>query len=249
MAGHSHWNNIQHRKGAADKKRGKLWSKMSRLIITAARNGGGDPGMNLKLRYAIDKAREASMPKDTIERAIKRGTGELAGTTLEEITYEGFAGNVAIMVEVLTDNRNRTNGEIRKIFERGGGNLGSPGCVGYLFERKGIFSVDAAGTDEDTLMGIALDAGADDLKRVGSHFEITTDPAVFQQVQDALQKNNVTPTAAEITQLAKVAVDVDGETARKVLRLMDALDDHDDTQNVYTNANITEEIMAAVANE
>src|SRR4051794_34324997 len=138
MSGHSHWATIKHKKGALDARRGKLWSKLSRAIIIAARHGGGDPGMNLKLRYAIDKAREASMPKDTIERAIKRGTGELAGATLEEITYEGFAGNVAIMVEVLTDNRNRTNGEIRKIYERAGGNVGSPGCVSYLFERKGV---------------------------------------------------------------------------------------------------------------
>src|SRR5262249_30722587 len=182
--------------------------------------------------------------------AIKRGTGEMEGVTFEEITYEGYGpASVAILIEVLTDNRNRTNSEIRKIFERAGGKMGSPGSVAYLFERKGLFSVDAAATDEDSLMGVALDAGADDLKRVGSHFEVTCDPAAFPQVQDALQKNNLTPTVAEITQVAKVPVDVDADGARKVMRLMEALDDHDDVQNVYTNANISEEIMAEVGNE
>src|SRR5437868_4959142 len=166
MSGHSHWATIKHKKGAIDAKRGKLWSKLSRAIIIAARHGGGDPNMNLKLRYAIDKARAVSMPKDNIDRAVKRGTGEIEGVVYEEITYEGFGpGGVAILVDVLTDNRNRTAGEVRKIFERGGGNMGAAGCVGYMFERKGLFSVPAAGVDEDTLMGIILNAGADDMKR------------------------------------------------------------------------------------
>src|SRR5579883_875065 len=174
MSGHSHWATIKHKKGAIDAKRGKLWSKLSRAIIIAARNGGGDPTMNLKLRYAIDKAREVSMPKDNIERAIKRGTGEVEGQTFEEVTYEGYGpGGVAILVETLTDNRNRTNSEIRKIFERSGGKMGSAGNVGYLFERKGVFSIDASTVDEDTLMSIALDAGAEDLKRAGSTFDVT----------------------------------------------------------------------------
>src|SRR4051812_46070269 len=165
MSGHSHWATIKHKKGAVDAKRGKLWSKLSRAIIIAARHGGGDPNMNLKLRYAIDKARQVSMPKDNIERAIKRGTGEIDGAIYEELTYEGYGpGNVAVLVEVLTDNRNRTAGEVRKIFERSGGKMGSAGCVAYLFERKGVLVVNAADTDEDTLMGIALDAGAADLK-------------------------------------------------------------------------------------
>jgi YebC/PmpR family DNA-binding regulatory protein len=247
MSGHSHWATIKHKKGAIDAKRGKLWSKLSRAIIIAARHGGGDPTMNLKLRYAIDKARQVSMPKDNIDRAIKRGTGELEGMTYEEITYEGFGpGGVAVLVDVLTDNRNRTAGEIRKIFERNGGNMGSAGCVGYLFERKGIFSVNAAGVDEDTLMGIALDAGADDLKRAGTTFDITCDPAAFAKVQEALQKNNVAVAHSEITQLGKTSMDVDAETAKRVLRLHEALDDHDDVQNVYTNLNITEELMAEV---
>src|SRR6266446_5861715 len=192
MSGHSHWATIKHKKGAIDAKRGKHFSKLSRAIIIAARHGGGDPEMNLKLRYAIDKARQASMPKDNIERAVKRGTGEMEGITLEEITYEGFGpGGVAILVDVLTDNRNRTTGEIRKIFERGGGNMGSAGCVAYLFERKGVLTVAASAVDEDTLLAIVLDAGADDLKREGDVFAITCDPTSFNQVQEALQASNV----------------------------------------------------------
>src|SRR5579884_2445626 len=172
MSGHSHWATIKHKKGAIDAKRGKLFSKLSRAIIIAARHGGGDPEMNLKLRYAIDKARSVSMPKDNIERAIKRGTGDMEGAVFEEITYEGYGpGGVAILVDVLTDNRNRTAGEIRKIFEKGGGKMGSAGNVAYLFERKGIIAVPASATDEDTLMGIILEAGADDLKQHGDAFE------------------------------------------------------------------------------
>jgi YebC/PmpR family DNA-binding regulatory protein len=248
MSGHSHWATIKHKKGAIDAKRGKLFSKLSRAIIIAARHGGGDPEMNLKLRYAIDKARQVSMPKDNIERAIKRGTGELEGAIYEELTYEGYGpGSVAILVDVLTDNRNRTAGEVRKIFDRHGGKMASAGSVAFQFERKGLFSVSAAGVDEDTLMGIALDAGADDMKRSGSIFEITCDPAHFNAVQEALKKNNITPQVAEITQIGKALVDVDPETAQKVLRLVEALDDHDDVQNEYTNLNLTEELAAQMA--
>ncbi len=250
MSGHSHWATIKHKKGAIDAKRGKLFSKLSRAIIIAARHGGGDPEMNLKLRYAIDKARSVSMPKDNIERAIKRGTGEMEGMTFEEIVYEGYGpGGVAVLVEVLTDNRNRTAGEIRKTFDRCGGKMGSAGCVGYLFERKGVFSIDAATTDEDTLLALALDAGADDVKRAGSTFDITCDPAIFNQVQEMLKKNNLTPVVAEISQVAKVPADVDMETGKKVLRLMEALDDNDDVQNVYSNVNMTEELMTALSKE
>jgi YebC/PmpR family DNA-binding regulatory protein len=248
MSGHSHWATIKRQKGAADAKRGKLFSKLSRAIIIAARAGGGDPETNLKLRYAIDKARQASMPKDNIERAIKKGTGEVEGTSFEEITYEGYGpGGVAIMVDVTTDNRNRTAGEIRKIFERAGGKLGSQGAVAWMFERKGLLAVDAAAMDEDRLLEIVLDAGADDLKRAGSNFEITCDPAHFTMVQEALTKNGLTPTTAEISYLPKAPADVDTETAKKVLHLMELLDEHDDVQNVYSNMNITEEVMAAVA--
>jgi YebC/PmpR family DNA-binding regulatory protein len=247
MSGHSHWATIKHKKGAIDAKRGKLFSKLSRAIIIAARHGGGDPETNLKLRYAIDKARQVSMPKDNIERAVKRGTGEMEGLTFEEILYEGYGpGGVAILVEVLTDNRNRTASEIRKIFERSGGKMGSAGCVAYLFERKGIFSIDASTTDEDTLMGVALDAGADDLKRSGSTFDITCDPSLFSHVQQALQQHGLTPVVAEISQVPKAPVDVEAETGKKVVRLMEALDDQDDAQNVYSNVNISEEMVAGV---
>ena len=249
MSGHSHWATIKHKKGAIDAKRGKMFSKLSRAIIIAARHGGGDPEMNLKLRYAIDKARQVSMPKDNIERAVKRGTGETEGVTFEELTYEGYGpGSIAVLVDVLTGNRNRTSGEVRKIFDRHGGKMASAGAVAYQFERKGLFSVDAAGVDEDTLMGIALDAGADDMKRTGSVFEITCDPAHFNQVQDALKKNNINPQVAELMQIGKALVDADAETARKVMKLVEALDDHDDVQNVYTNLNLTEEVAAEMAN-
>ena len=245
MSGHSHWATIKHKKGAIDAKRGKLWSKLSRAIIIAAKNGGGDPVMNLKLRYAIDKAREVSMPKDNIERAIKRGTGEQEGVTFEELTYEGFGPDgVAILVDVLTDNRNRTNGEVRKIFERGGGKMGSSGNVAFLFERKGLIAVESAGVDEDNLMGIALDAGAEDLKNQGDVFEITTDPTAFTKVKEAIEAAGIKIANAELSQVAKAARDVDEETGRKVARLMESLDDHDDVQNVYTDANLTAAMMA-----
>jgi YebC/PmpR family DNA-binding regulatory protein len=245
MAGHSHSANIAVRKGKQDALRAKLYSKLSRYIIIAARNGGGDPDTNLKLRYAIDKARAVSMPRDNIERAIKRGTGELAGAVEEELSYEGFGpGGVAVFVDVVTDNRNRTNGEVRKLFEKGGGNMGGPGCVGYLFERKGLFVVDAKGADEDALMNLALEAGADDLAREGDNFEITCDVGAFSQVQEALTKAGITPSSAEIAMLPKTTVDVDVETGKRVLKLMDLLDEHDDVQNVYTNANLTDEMMA-----
>jgi YebC/PmpR family DNA-binding regulatory protein len=246
MSGHSHWAKIKRAKGAVDAKRGKLWSKLSREIIVAAKHGGGDPTMNLKLRYAIDKAREVSMPRDNIDRAIKRGTGEIEGLTFEEISYEGYGpGGVALLVEVMTDNRNRTAGEIRKVFEKGGGKMASAGSVAYLFERKGVFAIASSATDEDTLMSIVLDAGADDLKPVGDTFEVICDPAAFGQVKAALEAKQLTPLAAEIQQVAKVPVDADTETGLKVLRLSDAFDDHDDVQHVYSNLNVTDAMLAA----
>jgi YebC/PmpR family DNA-binding regulatory protein len=247
MSGHSHWATIKHKKGATDAKRGRLWSKLSRAIIIAAKNGGGDPGMNLKLRYAIDKARAVSMPKDNIERAIKRGTGDMEGVVFEEITYEGYGPEgTAILVEVLTDNRNRTAGEVRKIFEKSGGKMGSAGNVGFLFERKGVTTVDAAGMDEDTLMDIVLDAGAEDLKKVDFSFEITCDPKVFHQIQTALEQNNIKPQMAEIPMVPKAPREVDIETGHRVMRLMEALDDHDDVQNVYSDVHISEAMIAAM---
>jgi YebC/PmpR family DNA-binding regulatory protein len=250
VSGHSKWHSIKHAKGAADAARGKLFARLARQIEVAARAGGGDVEANPTLRTMVQKARDASMPKDNIERAIKRGTGETEGLVFEEITYEGIGpGSVAFLVDVVTDNRNRTAGEIRKIFERGGGKMGSAGNVAFRFERKGLFSVNAEGADEDTLMGIALDAGADDLKHVGGHFEITCDPAHFAKVQEALQQYNIATVVSEISQLPKAPLDVDKEAAMKVIRLHEALDDHDDVQNVYTDLNMSEELMAEVAKE
>jgi YebC/PmpR family DNA-binding regulatory protein len=245
MAGHSHSANIAVRKGKQDAARAKLFSKLSRYIIIAARAGGGDPETNLKLRYAIDKARAVSMPRDNIERAIKRGTGELEGAQMEELVYEGFGpGGVAVIVDVLTDNRNRTNGEVRKIFERGGGNMGGPGSVAYLFDRKGVFVIPAAGTTEDALMNIVLEAGGEDLKPDGENFEVTSDVTAFTGVQAALEKAGIKPEIAEIQQVPKAITEVDLETGKKVSRLLDLLDEHDDVQNVYCSANLTAEMVA-----
>ncbi|MBN9122833.1 MAG: YebC/PmpR family DNA-binding transcriptional regulator [Planctomycetes bacterium] len=246
MAGHSHAKNIMRHKAVVDAKRGKLFSKLSRYIIIAARAGGGDPTMNLPLRYAIDKARAVSMPKDNIEKAIKRGTGELEGASYDEVMYECYGpGGVAVLVDVLTDNRNRTNGEIKKIFERANANDGKPGSVAYLFDRKGFFAIDAAKhPDEDALMAVALDAGAEDLKREGDAFEITCDPSSFSAVADALKKAGVETTEAEVTYLPKAQKEIDVETGKKVVRFLDALDDHDDVQNVYTDAILTDEMAA-----
>lgn len=250
MAGHSHWANIQRSKGAADAKRGRLFSKLSRYILIAARNGGGDPDMNLRLRYAIDKARAVSMPKENIERAIKKGTGELEGVTFEEMNYEGYGpAGIAILVEITTDNRARTSGEVRNIFEKGGGKMGNPGAVAWMFERKGLFVLDAASTTEDALMELALEAGADDVKSVGKTFEITCPAEAYLTLQQALTKQGLTPTTAELTQLPKTPIDVSVEDARRVLRLMELLDENDDVQNVYSNMNLTEEVAAAAAAE
>jgi YebC/PmpR family DNA-binding regulatory protein len=233
-------------KAIVDAKRGKLFSKLSRYIIIAARAGGGDPDMNLRLRYAIDKARSVSMPKDNIEKAIKRGTGELEGANYDEVIYEGYGpGGVAVLVEVMTDNRNRTNGEIKKIFERANATVGVPGSVGYMFDRKGFFALDAAKyPDEDALMTLALDAGAEDLRREGDVFEITADPSKFSAVLDALKAANIETTEAEVKYLSKMQKDLDLETGKKVVKFIEALDDHDDVQNVHTDANITPEMAA-----
>ena len=246
MAGHSHSANIAHRKAAVDSKRAKLWSKLSRAIIIAARHGGGDPTMNLKLRYAIDKARAVSMPKENIEKAIKRGTGELEGVSYDEIMYEGYGpGGVAVLVEVMTDNRNRTNGEIKKIFERANANVGVPGSVAFMFDRKGFFAIDAAKyPDEDKLMTLALDAGAEDLKREGDVFEITSDPSSFSAVSEAIKGAGVETLEAEVKYLPKMQKDIDVETGKKVVKFIDALDDHDDVQNVHTDAILTDEMAA-----
>lgn len=245
MAGHSHWNNIQRTKGVADAKRGKVFSKLSRYIMIAAKAGGGDPDSNLKLRYAIDKARSVSMPKENIERAVKKGTGELEGISFDEIAYEGYgAGGAAILIDITTDNRARTSGEIKKIFEKGGGKIGTPGTVAWLFERKGIVLIDATKTTEEQLMEVALEAGAEDIQRNGDNFEVTCDPSSYTAVQDAIAKAMIEVISTELTQVAKTPVDADVETQQKVMKLMEMLDDHDDVQNVYTNLNITAEAAA-----
>lgn len=244
MAGHSHSANIAVRKGKQDAARAKLFSKLSRYILIAARNGGGDPATNLRLRYAIDKARAVSMPKDNIERAIKKGTGELEGESYEEITYEGYGpGGVAILVETLTEKRTRTNGDVQIAFDKNGGTKGTPGCVAYLFERKGLFVLDAKKyPDEDAVMTAALEAEADDFKREGDFYEVTCDPSKFPAVQEALTGAGYETVEADVKNLAKTLVGVDVETGKKVMRLIDALDALDDVQNVYTNADITDEM-------
>jgi len=247
MAGHSHWANISRKKAIIDNKRGKLWSKLAKAIIVAAKSGG-DPGMNLRLRYAIEDAKAVSMPKENIQRAIKTGTGEFEGGNLEETLYEGYGpGGVAVMCEILTDNRNRTAPEIRKIFELNGGKLGSTGCVAYLFERKGVFVVPAEKIDEDRLLEIAMEAGADDVKADGDKFEVVSSPEVFGQVGEALRAAGIEPESSQIQRMPTSTVDVeDPETARQVLKLMEALDNHDDVQNVTANFNIPEEAMAQI---
>jgi len=247
MAGHSHWAGIKHKKALIDNKRGKLWSKLSKAIIVAAKVGGGDPAMNLRLRYAIDDAKAVSMPKDNIQRAIKKGTGELDGGNFEEVLYEGYGpGGVAVLCEILTDNRNRTAGEIRKIFEVNDGKLGETGCVAWMFDRKGLFVIPADQISEEALMELALEVGADDVRRADATFEVTCDPAVFQQVAEALKAHPLEPEVQEVTRIPTVTVDLDAETGRKVLRLMELLDDHDDVQAVSANFNIPDEAMAEI---
>jgi YebC/PmpR family DNA-binding regulatory protein len=247
MAGHSHWANIAHKKGLIDSKRGKLWSKLAKAIIVAAKAGGGDPNSNLRLRYAIIDAKAGNMPKDTIDRAIKKGTGELEGVNYEEVLYEGYGpGGVAVLCDILTDNRNRTAGEVRKIFEMAGGKLGATGCVAWMFERKGVVEIPADQIDEDSLMELTLEAGADDVRRDGDNFAVTSSPDAFNSVCDAIDKANLKTEVRQITRLPKDTVDLDVETARAVLKLMDALDDHDDVQKVAANFNIPDEAMAAI---
>ena len=251
MSGHSHWAGIKHKKALVDAKRGKMWSKLSKAIIVAAKTGGsGDPDMNLRLRYAIDDAKAVSMPKDNIQRAIKKGTGELDGGNFDEIVYEGYGpGGVAVLCEVLTDNRNRTAPEIRKCFEICHGKLGSTGCVAWMFQSKGLFLIPVDRTDEDTLMELALEAGADDVNRVGGNFEITCEVNAYQDISKALADAQIEPEMNQITRIPQNTIDLDAGTARKVLKLMERLDDHDDVQNVSANFNIPDEIMAEIGEE
>ncbi len=245
MAGHSHSANIAHRKGTVDAKRGKLFTKLCRAIQVAAKNGGGDPDMNLKLRYAIDKARSYSCPKDNIDRSIKKGTGELGADSYEEIVYEGYGpGGVAVLCEVLTDNRNRTAGELRKAFEVSGGNLGATGCVSYLFNFKGLFLVDAKTIEEDRLMEVALESGADDVQLLDGYWEVTCDPKVFESVRKALDSNKVATESAETSYIPTTTVDLDVDNGKKMAKLRDILEENDDVQNVYANDNIPDAALA-----
>jgi YebC/PmpR family DNA-binding regulatory protein len=242
MAGHSKWANIQHRKKAVDAKRGKIFTQINRVLSVAAREGGGDPDTNPALRLAIEKANAANMPKDNIERAIKKATGDLDGVTYEELKYEGYApGGVAVMVECLTDNRNRTVAEVRHAFTKYGGNLGTDGSVAYLFSKIGVLNF-APGTSEDDVMEVALDAGADDIvaEEDGS-IEVITSPEAYNDVTEAMKAADLTPENSEITMRASLEVELDIETGEKVLRFLDALEDLDDTQDVYSNADIPEE--------
>lgn len=248
MSGHSHWATIKHKKGAADARRGRLWSKIARMIIVAAKNGGGDPSGNLVLRYAIDKGRAANMPKDTIDKAIKRGTGEIEGAAFEAMQYEGYGPNgVAIVVEVLTDNRNRTGPEIKRIFEKAGGSLGTPGCVNWMFHKKGVITVATTSIGEDDLMELALGAGAEDMTNAGEVYEITCDPSAFEPLKKALEEKGIPLQTAEISMVPQTMIPIaTPEAARKVIHLMEAFDEHDDVQNAYANFDIPEEILAKV---
>ena len=245
MAGHSHWAGIKHKKAANDAKRGKVWSKIARMIIMAAKAGGGDPGQNLTLRYSIDKAKAANMPKDTIEKAIKKGTGELGNITYEEVLYEGYApGGVAIMIDGLTDNRNRTAPEIKKIFEKRGGSLGASGCVNWMFKKKGLITVKADAIDEDTLMDIVLSAGAEDMENAGEIYEITCQPDAYNELKTALEEKEIPIETSELSMVPDTTVAVnDADTARKILNLMEDFEDHDDVQEVYANFDIPDEIL------
>lgn len=244
MAGHSHWAGIKHKKALIDNKRGKVWSKVARAIIVAAKIGGGDPDTNPRLRVPLADARAARMPKDNIERAIKKGTGELDGGEVEEVLYEGYGPNgVAIMCEIMTDNRNRTAPELRKLFEVNGGKLGATGCVSYLFERKGLVIVPTNKVDEETLMEMALETGADDVRREDESFEVTCEPEIYADLLQALDDAGIDPTVKQVTRIPSSTVDLDATTGAKILGFLEALDDHDDVQSVSANFNIPKEVM------
>lgn len=246
MSGHSKWATIKHKKGAADKARGQLFAKMARQLEVAAREGGGDPGSNSTLRTAMLKAKAGQMTNDAIDRAIKRGTGEDDGRTYEAITYEGYApGGVALLIDVLTDNRNRTGAEVRNIFSKLGGSMAEPGAVGWQFSRRGVIIV--AGGDEDSVMMAALEAGADDVSIDGASFRVTCDPSVVYDVRDALQSGGFEIESAESTMVASQSIEItDTDDARKILRIVDAFEENEDVQDVYSNFDISDELMETV---
>ncbi len=249
MAGHSKWANIKHKKAAQDAKRGKVFSKIVRLIMVAARNGGGDITMNLALRYAIDKARVANMPAANIDRAIKKGTGELEGEEIQELTYEGYGpGGAGVLIQALTDNVKRTAPEVRHILEKRGGSLGKPGSVAWNFEQKSVFTVSAEGIDEDELMLMGLEAGADDVTREDTMFSITGPTEAFGTIGQALEGAGIKVDSSDISFVPKATVMLEANDARKMIAIIEALEDHDDIQAAITNADIPEEVLAEIAN-
>jgi YebC/PmpR family DNA-binding regulatory protein len=249
VAGHSKWAQIKHKKARTDVKRGKVYSKIVKEIAVAARMGGGDPGANPRLRLAIEKAKEVNMPQDNISRAIMKGTGELPGTSYEEVSYEGYGpGGVAVLIEALTDNRNRTVSEIRHLMSKNGGSMGESGCVAWIFDKRGYILVDKRKAEEEKLMAVALDAGAIDMKNEPGEdsYEIITEPENLSEAQAALEASNIPVALAEVTMLPKNYVELDAKTAEQMARLMEALEDHDDVQNVYANFDIPEEVAKEV---
>lgn len=247
MAGHSKWANIKHKKAATDKKRAKVWTKLIREVTVAAKEGGGDAGANPRLRLALDKANGANMPKDTIKRAIERGAGGADGESYDEIRYEGYGpGGTAVIVDCMTDNRNRTASEVRHAFSKHGGNLGTDGSVAYLFSKQGILSF-GPGADEDAIMEAALEAGAEDvITNDDESVDVVTTPEAFEEVKNAIVKAGISPDNAEVTYSASTSAELDQETAEKLLRLVETLEDLDDVQDVYTNADISDEILDAI---
>ncbi len=245
MSGHSKWHSIKHKKGALDAKRGRAFTKLIKEITIAARIGGGDPDGNPRLRKAIADAKGVNMPTDNIKRAVMKGTGELEGGTIEEVVYEGYGpGGVALIVETVTDNRNRTVSEIRHVFSKNGGNMGEAGSVAWMFHKKGYIIVEGSKTDEDTVMSIVLDAGADDFRVDGSNYEVFTAPNAVEEVVNALKAKGIEPASSEISMIPQNTVKVEGKNAQQVLKLMEALDDHDDVQHVYANFDMEESEMA-----
>jgi len=249
LSGHSKWSTIKHKKAALDAKRGKSWSKLAKTITMAAKNGG-NPNDNPRLRLAIDKAKADNMPKDTIEKAIKKGTGELEGENYEDVRYEGYGSNgVAVMAQAVTDNRNRTGSEIKKIFERAGGNLGQPNCVAFQFQQKGVILIAADKATEDQIMEIALEAGADDVHSSKLVHEIITSPEMFDDVKSAIETAELDIESADISMVADNEITLDVDTARKVLRLIDALEEQEDVEAVYTNIDVPDDVVSQLANE
>ena len=247
MSGHSKWSTIKHKKGVTDAKRGKIFTKIIKEITIAARLGGGDVDANPRLRTAVAGAKAQNMPQDNILRAIKKGSGELEGVNYEEITYEGYGpGGAAILIEVMTDNKNRTVGEIRTILGKNGGNMGESGCVAYMFEKKGLIVVPGDAMDEDALMELVLEAGADDLQNVGDHYEILTSKDNFHAVHVLLEEKGIPMELAELTAIPSNTIQMDEKHGKAMLRVMDLLEDHDDVQKAYSNFDITEEVMAAI---